>query len=86
MAAIVTLLSLSSCSDDTPVTGVLRVQFLDWKQEWTNHVSIEVTPLDHEDIVLKHVDVGFDRVTDIELNPGNYHVLVVAKVYGAPLG
>ncbi|MFZ1236137.1 MAG: hypothetical protein WAR39_03905 [Prevotella sp.] len=78
--------SLISCSnDDYPTVGVLRVEFTDWKQEWTNHLSIAITPIDQEDKVIKKVDVGMDHVKDIELNPGNYHIYVVAAVDTHPL-
>jgi len=79
LVAFMVFFTLSSCSDDDPVTGILRVQFVDWEQSWTNNLCIDITPANQEDIVLKRVDVGINHITDVELNPGNYHVLVTAK-------
>ena len=86
VALLFSLLSLTACSDDeTPTVGVLRVEFTSWKQEWTNHLSIAVTPIDQEDKIIKQVDMGLEHAKEITLNPGNYHIYIVAAVDKNPL-
>ena len=72
----VSLMLFSACSDDETYTGRLSVVFNEWKPEWTDRTVITVTPMDNEDKIIKTVKAVRDTKHIIELNPGNYTVIV----------
>ena len=72
----VSLMLFSACSDDETYTGRLSVVFTDWDPEWTGRTVIVVTPIDNEDKILNMQKAVRDSKHIIELNPGNYTVIV----------
>lgn len=80
-----TLLAIfSSCSDDTETTGTLRVKFANWQQAWSRKVSIMITPIEHEEKIIKKITGITRSSTEIELNPGNYHIYITIEEYMSP--
>lgn len=74
-----TLMLASACTvDETEYTGKLNIEFTQWDPEWTDHLFILVSPLEQKDKIIKQVKVVSKRVNSVELNPGNYYILIKA--------
>lgn len=74
-----TLMLASACTvDETEYTGRLNIEFTQWELEWTDHLFILVSPLEQKDKIIKQVKVVSKTVNCIELNPGNYYILIKA--------
>ena len=70
---------LSSCSEeDYPTTGILRISFSNGNTGWSNHLYIGISPFEQESKIIKSIEVGNNRINDVELNPGNYNVYIRA--------
>lgn len=73
----VTFMLLSACSEDeTDYTGRLSIEFTHWEPEWTDHLFILVSPLDHKEIVIKQLKADPKTANNIDLNVGNYIILI----------
>ena len=59
-------------------TGRLSIEFTNWEPEWTDHLFIIISPIEHEDKIIKQIKVNSHSVNNIELNPGNYIILIKA--------
>lgn len=74
-----TLMLVSACTvDETEYTGKLNIEFTQWDPEWTDHLFILVSPLEQKDKIIKQVKVVSKTVNSVELNPGNYYILIKA--------
>ena len=74
-----TLMLASACTvDKTEYTGKLNIEFTQWNPEWTDHLFILVSPLEQKDKIIKQVKVVSKTVNSVELNPGNYYILIKA--------
>jgi hypothetical protein len=75
----ITLILISACSkNETTYTGRLSIEFTNWEPEWTDHLFIIISPIEHEDKIIKQIKVNSHSVNNIELNPGNYIILIKA--------
>lgn len=69
----------SACSkEETTYTGKLSIEFTKWEPEWTNHLFVIISPIEHKDSIIKQIKVLSNTVNAIELNPGNYTILIKA--------
>ena len=76
--------------DDVPTTGIVRVEFWNWKNSSNKkgyaYVYLAEQKAWNKDICVKKQEIGGSKTTDIELNPGNYYVEIdmdYAKTEGA---
>lgn len=75
----ITLILVSACSeDDTTSTGILNIEFTNWQPEWTNHLFAVISPLEQQDKIIKLIKLERKAINHIELNYGNYKVLIKA--------
>lgn len=65
---------VSSCSDDTPTTGTICIEFSSWEREWNKQVTFTVAPLEKQDCIIKTVKLDIFKKNYIELNSGNYMI------------
>lgn len=65
---------ISSCSDDTPTTGTICIEFSSWEREWNKQVTFTVAPIEKQDCIIKTVKLDIFKKNYIELNPGNYMI------------
>lgn len=76
---LITLIFASACSeDDTTYTGILNIEFTNWQPEWTNHLFAIISPLEQQDEAIKIVKLKNSVTNHVELNPGNYKILIRA--------
>ncbi|MCR6504077.1 hypothetical protein [Bacteroides muris (ex Fokt et al. 2023)] len=75
----ITLIFASSCSeDDTTYTGILNIEITNWQPEWISHLFVIISPLEQQDEIIKIVKLTSDAPNHVELNPGNYKILIRA--------
>lgn len=65
---------LSACSDDTPTTGTICIEFSSWEREWNKLVTFTVAPIEKPDCIIKTAKLDIFKKNYIELNPGNYMI------------
>lgn len=75
----ITLMFASACSeDDTMYTGILNIEITKWEPVWMNHLYVSIAPLEQQDKIIKTIKLEYHAPNRIELNPGNYKILISA--------